>query len=77
MLRIGEGAVISAGVVVSVDVPAHVLVANQPARPVARVLVPLTKAEKMEDFIRGLSPIKARTPLTSITLSGKASGSKS
>jgi serine acetyltransferase len=60
-LRIGEGAVVGAGVVVTSDVPAHTLVANETARPVATVLVPLTKAKKMEDFIRGLVPIAPRT----------------
>ena len=57
-LRIGDGAVIGAGVVVTQDVPARVFVANETAKPVARVRVPLTKAETMEDFVRGLSPIK-------------------
>jgi serine acetyltransferase len=57
-LRIGEGAVIGASVVVTKDVPAGVLVANDSAKPVARATVPLTKVEKMEDFIRGLAPLK-------------------
>lgn len=57
-LRIGEGAVIGAGVVVTRDVPAHVLLANEAAKPVATVGVPLTKAETVEEFVRGLSPIR-------------------
>ena len=57
-LRIGEGAVIGAGVVVTRDVPAHVLVTSMTAIPVARVSVPLTRVEKMEDFLRGLVPIR-------------------
>lgn len=57
-LRIGEGAVIAAGVVVTSDVPAHVFVASPAARPVANVLVPLTRAAGMEDFVRGLVPIR-------------------
>ena len=57
VLRIGEGAVIGAGVAISSDVAPHMFVANPQAKPVARVLVPLPKAEKMEDFIRGLAPI--------------------
>jgi serine acetyltransferase len=75
-LRIGEGSVIGAGVVISQDVPAHVFVASAVAMPVANVLVPLTRAEKMEDFVRGLVPIGRRTkaetstavPATSETL---------
>lgn len=57
-LRIGEGAVIGAGVVVTRDVPAHVLLANEAAKPLANVGVPLTKAETVEEFVRGLSPIR-------------------
>lgn len=61
VLRIGEGAVIGAGAVISSDVAPHLFVANASAKPVARVLVPLSKAEKMEDFIRGLAPIRPRS----------------
>jgi len=57
-LRIGEGAVIGAGVVVTNDVAPHMFVANDSSRVIAKALVPLTKAEKMEDFIRGLEPIR-------------------
>ena len=56
-LRIGEGSVIGAGVVVTRNVPAHVFVANETPKPIATVGVPLTKAETVEDFVRGLSPI--------------------
>jgi acetyltransferase-like isoleucine patch superfamily enzyme len=58
-LRIGEGAVIGASVVVTKDVPAGVFMANDSAKPIARVTVPLTKVDKMEDFIRGLAPLKS------------------
>lgn len=61
ILRIGKGAVIGAGVVVTNDVPARVLVVNEMAKPIATVLVPLTKAEKMVDFVRGLAPINRRS----------------
>ncbi len=60
ILRIGEGAVIGAGVVITHDVPPHVFVANETAKPIANVLVPLTKAETMADFVRGLAPITRR-----------------
>jgi heptaprenylglycerol acetyltransferase len=58
LLRIGEGAVIGAGVVVTRDVPAHVFLANETPKPMAMVGVPLTKAETVEEFVRGLSPIR-------------------
>ena len=61
LLRIGEGAVIGAGVILSKDVPAKMFVANDSSKIVAKALVPLTKAETVEDFIRGLVPIKARS----------------
>jgi acetyltransferase-like isoleucine patch superfamily enzyme len=56
-LRIGEGAVIGAGVVVTRDVPAHVFVANEMPKPLAGVGVPLTKAETVEEFLRALQPL--------------------
>ena len=60
-LRIGEGAVIGAGAVVTRDVPARTLVASEPAKPMARVRVPFTHAETMEEFVRGLVPLVQRS----------------
>ena len=57
MLRIGEGAVVGAGVVVTKDVPARTFIPPHAANPVATVRVPLAKAERLEDFIRGLGPL--------------------
>ena len=57
-LRIGEGSVIGAGVVVTRDVPAHVFIANETPKPVAHVGVPLTKAETVEAFVRGLTSLE-------------------
>ena len=63
VLRIGEGAVIAAGVVITKDVEPHTFVSNDSAKPIARALVPLTRAAKVEDFIRGLAPLKVRAPV--------------
>ena len=60
-LRIGEGAVIGAGVVVGKDVPARAFVPSAAATPIATALMPLTKAETMDDFLGGLVPLERRT----------------
>lgn len=56
-LRIGAGAVVGAGVVVTRDVPAQAFIANEMPKPIASVGLPLTKAETVEDFVRGLMPV--------------------
>ena len=58
MLRIGEGAVIGAGVVVTRDVAPHMYIANDTAKAVATARVPLSKATNIEDFVRGLVPVR-------------------
>jgi acetyltransferase-like isoleucine patch superfamily enzyme len=60
-LRIGEGAVIGAGVVITNNVAPHMFVVNNSAKVVAKALIPFTKAEKVEDFVRGLVPIGLRS----------------
>ena len=56
-LTVGEGAVIAASSVISADVPAHVLVGNDKAKPLARVTVALTMETPYEKFIAGLRPL--------------------
>src|SRR5215813_2632067 len=58
-LHIGEGAVIGAGVVVTRDIPARAFIAVDTPKPIASVGVPLTKADTVEDFVRGLTPIRS------------------
>lgn len=58
-LRIGEGSVIGAGVVITKDVPPRTFIPPQAAIPVARVNVPLASAPSAEDFIRGLAPLRS------------------
>jgi serine acetyltransferase len=61
-LKIGEGAVIGAGVVVGSDVAPQMFVPSHPAKAAALATVLLPTAETMEDFIRGLKPLKRTLP---------------
>jgi acetyltransferase-like isoleucine patch superfamily enzyme len=60
VLRVGEGAVIGAGCVVTKNVKPYTFVSGEFGKPVAEVRVPLSKADRLEDFIKGLSPLKSR-----------------
>lgn len=57
-VRIGEGAVIKAGTVVSKDVPPYTFWGTQSAGALGRVTVPLTSEHIYEEFIAGLKPIR-------------------
>lgn len=57
-LTIGEGAVVSAGSVVSNNIPAHTLCAGPRIRPLARVTVPYSLRVSHSDFVRGLRPLR-------------------
>jgi heptaprenylglycerol acetyltransferase len=59
VLRIGEGAVIAAGCVITKDVMPRTFVTGEFGRAVAEVRVPLARAERLDDFIRGLAPFKS------------------
>jgi acetyltransferase-like isoleucine patch superfamily enzyme len=53
-LTIGDNSVLAAGTVVTADVPPNTLVGGVPAKPIARVTVPMTFGTRYEDFRNGL-----------------------
>jgi acetyltransferase-like isoleucine patch superfamily enzyme len=55
-VRIGEGAVIRAGTVVSRNVPPHALWGSPPAEALGVATVPLTPQHGYEEFVRGIRP---------------------
>ena len=57
-LTIGEGAVITAGALVSTDVPAATLFGNEKAKPLAQARIPMTMETEYEKFLAGLRPIE-------------------
>jgi acetyltransferase-like isoleucine patch superfamily enzyme len=56
-LTIGEGSVVSAGSVVTRDVPPYTLVKGVPAKPTARITVPMTAEHSYDEFVAGLRPL--------------------
>jgi len=56
---IGEGAVVTAGSVVSKSIPPMTVVQGNPAVPIARCGVPLTKELSVKQFSRRLTPLGA------------------
>jgi len=66
-IRIGAGAVVAAGAVVTRSVPPRTLVAPPPSRAVARLQKPLTVETTIDEFLAGMIPIprpgaKAKKP---------------
>ncbi len=59
--RIGDGAVIKAGTVVSRNVPPNIFFGDSPGRPLARITIPLGPDFPYEEFVRGLRPIGPAT----------------
>lgn len=69
-LRIGEGAVVGAGAVVSSDVPARTLVAPERIKAHAQVTVPFTMHAGYDEFRRGLRPINFNPGKNSLSSPG-------
>lgn len=59
-VRIGQGAVITAGTVVNRSVPPRTIVQGNPGRFVATCSIPLTNATDLQEFARGYKPIARR-----------------
>jgi len=57
-LTVGEASVLSAGSVVSNDIPPYTLCAGPRIRALARVTVPFTQQTSHQDFVRGLRPLR-------------------
>jgi serine acetyltransferase len=62
-VRIGEGAVVTANSVVSRDIAPYTFAGGAPeAKPLARVTKPLGIYGSMEEFQRGLRPLRTDKP---------------
>lgn len=61
-LRIGEGAVVSAGCVITRNVAPRTVLAPPPPNIIGRATVPLTTAKSMEEFSAGLQPVRLSPP---------------
>ena len=60
--RIGQGAIVTAGSVVTKSVPPKTMVQGNPAEPIATVEVPLRLDVSMKEFAKGLKPIRPAAP---------------
>jgi len=63
-VKIGEGAVIRAGTVVSANVPPRALWGVPPAEALGEATVPLTAEHTYEEFVKGIKP-RMRAPRSS------------
>ena len=62
-VRIGHGAIVTAGSVVTKSVPPKTMVQGNPARPIATVEIPLRLDVSMKEFSKGLRPIRQSSNL--------------
>jgi acetyltransferase-like isoleucine patch superfamily enzyme len=70
-LKIGRGAVVCAGSVVTTSVPAWTVVQGNPARPIARNSVPLGMGSpSMKKFLSHLRPVGKKRPYSGSEAAG-------
>jgi len=74
-VEIGDGAVVTAGSVVTNSVPPMTVVQGNPAVPIARNTVPLWPDTSLKEFSRGLRPVSSRRASQTST-SREQSGAK-
>lgn len=65
---IGENAVVAAGSVVTRSVAPSTLVQGNPATPVAKCEIPLTRAKTVKEFSRSLRPLRTPVRVEKVTL---------
>lgn len=56
-VEIGRGSVVTAGSVVTKNVPPHTIVQGNPARPIARCELPLTEDMPFDEFQKHVQPL--------------------
>ena len=61
-VRIGNGAVVAAGSVVTRSVPDLTMVRGNPAEPIAKCSMPLGLYTPIDEFMRGLKPLRPGGP---------------
>jgi acetyltransferase-like isoleucine patch superfamily enzyme len=57
-VKIGRGAIVTAGSVVTKSVPARTMVQGNPAKPIATVETPLRLNVSLKEFAKGLRPLR-------------------
>jgi heptaprenylglycerol acetyltransferase len=70
-LKIGEGAVISIGSVVTSNVAPRVIIAPPRSIPVAKAQVPFGLAATMEEFVAGIEPLRRAKPTAAVRTTQK------
>jgi acetyltransferase-like isoleucine patch superfamily enzyme len=55
-VTIGQGAIVTAGSVVTTSVPPKTMVQGNPARPIAKVEIPFRRDVSVKEFAKGLRP---------------------